>query len=103
VTKEPLRIELQEPIAATVRMPNTKGMIHGIVKAIEVRDGGELWILAGVEIWGRWSTQVRVGEASVEGIAPTAVDMWAPAAAVEADDEQTDRLRALLNAGPAPR
>lgn len=82
---EPLLIELDDPIPATLRLPGIGGIIEAVVAAVEVQTDGDLWIRVRFPAWQRWRTQVRVGQPAVEGIGPTTSDMWAPGCAVEID------------------
>lgn len=93
---EPLTIEISEPIPGVVHLPGLTGSVKGQVKTVEIRDDGILWVQVSVEIWQRWSTQTQVGQKSVEGVGPARIDFWAPAEAVESDEDKTEELRLLI-------
>lgn len=91
-----------EPLPSVdVLLPNKGGRLRGKVVTLEGRPGGAVWIEVLVPSWVRWSTQIVVGEPSVEGIGPDAVRMWVPSDAVFADEEETLRLKRLYRASLA--
>lgn len=70
-----------------VRLPGNGGVVHGRIKGVEERSKGEVWILVSLPCWKKWSTQIEVGEPSLEGIAPATEDTWVPSYAVHTEED----------------
>lgn len=92
----PLVIELPEPITAWLKLPDRAGTVRGEVTSAEVREGNLVWVKVRIPMWQRWSTQVKVGEPSMEGLTPGSMDVWAPAGVVEAEAGNRDSLSELV-------
>jgi hypothetical protein len=84
---EPLVVEFDDPIAASVRLPGLAGEIQGALVAVEIRPRDEFWIRVRVQMWQRWRTQLKVGAPSIEGVGPGVTEIWAPSEAVDVDSE----------------
>ncbi|MBI0296306.1 hypothetical protein JBE04_18005 [Streptomyces sp. PRKS01-29] len=84
-----------------VLLPNKGGKLRGKIATLEGRPDGAVWVEVLVPSWARWSTQLAVGEPSIEGIGPDTVRLWAPSAAVFAQEEDHLRLRRLYREGLA--
>ncbi|MFF4090376.1 hypothetical protein ACFYY9_26370 [Streptomyces nigra] len=93
---EPLLIELDDPIGATVRLPGLGGAIEGELVAVEIRPGGDFWLRVRVQMWDRWRTQLKVGKPSVEGIGPKSTEIWAPSTAVSVDSERGPEVAKIV-------
>lgn len=98
---EPLLIEFDDPIPATVRLPALGGAIEGVVTAVEVRPSGDMWVRAKTPTWQRWRTQLKVGDHVVEGIGPGWADIWAPSTAVAIDSERGPEIAAMVREAKA--
>ncbi|MER5694904.1 hypothetical protein ACWDBO_31340 [Streptomyces mirabilis] len=96
MASEPLVVELEDPIGATVRLPGHGGAIEGAVVAVEIRPNGDFWLRVKVEMWRRWRTQIKVGEASIEGIGPERTEIWAPGFAVAVDSERGPEVARIV-------
>ena len=96
MTSEPLVVEFDDPIAASVRLPGLGGEIRGEVVAIEIRPIEQFWIRVRVSMWSRWRTQLTVGAPSVEGIGPEVTEIWAPAEAVDVDSDHYSELARIV-------
>ncbi|MFJ8594836.1 hypothetical protein [Streptomyces sp. NPDC093598] len=93
---EPLVVEFDDPIDATVRLPGLGGEIQGALVAVEIRPSDQFWIRVRVPMWKRWRTQVKVGALSIEGIGPENTEIWAPAEAVDVDSEHYSELAKIV-------
>jgi hypothetical protein len=103
VASEPLTVEFQEPIGATVRLPGLGGAVEGELVAVEIRPSGEFWLRVRTGTWRRWRTQLKVGAPSVEGIGPDTTEMWVPSEAVAIDTERGPEVeRVVRGARAAP-
>lgn len=98
---EPLVVEFDDPIEATVRLPGVSGEIQGALVAVEIRPGDDFWIRVRVQMWKRWRTQLKVGAPSIEGIGPEITEIWAPAAAVDVDSELHPELVQVVRTAEA--
>ncbi|MFL4904864.1 hypothetical protein ACJ6WF_17155 [Streptomyces sp. MMS24-I2-30] len=101
MASEPVVVEFDDPIGATVRLPGLGGAIQGAVVAVEIRPNGEFWLRVKVEMWCRWRTQLRVGSASLEGVGPEKIEMWAPSFSVSIDSERGPEVVKILRSAQA--
>lgn len=101
MASEPLIVEFDDPIDATVRLPGLGGAIEGALVAVEIRPSGDFWLRLKVQMWRRWHTQLRVGEPSVEGIGPEATEIWAPSFAVSVDSDRGPEMADILRSARA--
>lgn len=101
MTSEPLVVEFDDPIEASVRLPGLGGEIRGALVAVEIRPTEQFWIRVRVPMWKRWRTQLAVGAPSIEGIGPEATEIWAPAEAVEVDSDHHSELTRIVRQAEA--
>lgn len=95
----PFRVDIPEPHPeATVRLPKNSGSVKGRFIALEARSREDLWALVDTSTWVRWSTQIFVGQPAMEGIGPATAEMWAPARAVDLDEDDLTRIKEIANA-----
>jgi hypothetical protein len=89
-------VDLPDVIAAWLKLPERGGTVRGEITAVEVRPSGDAWVKVRIPTWCRWSTQLRVGQRSHEGLAPGTTEVWAPSDAVEVEDPTVDSAVWLL-------
>ncbi|MFF0777063.1 hypothetical protein [Streptomyces sp. NPDC003720] len=101
MTSEPVVVDFDDPIDARVRFPGLSGEIQGELVAVEIRPGEEFWIRVRVQMWKRWRTQLKVGAPSIEGIGPEAIEIWAPAQAVDVDSDVQPEVARMVREAEA--
>ncbi|MEW2463102.1 hypothetical protein AB0872_20660 [Microbacterium sp. NPDC047426] len=98
---QPVLVEFDDPIPATVRLPGLGGAVEGFVTLVEVRPCGEMWVRTKIQTWQRWRTQVKVGKPAIEGIGPGWTEVWAPSTAIAIDSERGPEVAATVKAAKA--